>query len=1061
MLKLRKHPALALAALILLPLILSAQGTVTIYGTVTDPSGAAIGGAKVTITNEATGQSRDTVSAADGNYVVPDLSVGSYRLNVTASGFKGYLQNDIHVQVDENRRVAVQMTLGGVNESVTVAADVAQVETRSSALRQVVDSARIVELPLNGRNPLQLQYLVAGSSALSDPSGGQALNNQSVSINGMRANSNNYSLDGADNQDPFFNTPSVFPNPDALEEFSLQTSNYSAELGRNAGGAMNAVTRSGGNELHGTVFEFLRNQDFDARSFFANSVSPFKRNQFGGTVGGPIRKDKTFFFGSYQGTRVNSEPGTQTPVVPTTAQRNGDFTGAKSIKDPTTGTLFPGNIIPTSRLSTTALNFLSAFVPLPNSPNNIYTFPNDSTTVDDQAVVKIDHTLTNSNHLSGRLIYERNDTNQVPNALDVPGFWAIIDYSNWNVSINDIHTFSPHLVNQFIFGFNDITRNQLPHIPEQKSLVDLGAGFIRSAPGPIAYDTEVAGYFQGFSRYLLNQYRKFLQFTDGLNWTLGSHTLKFGADVRQSICDQGQNFQTDPQVLFTANYTGLALADFMLGRENSFTQGSPNAGSPRTLEFAAFAQDDWKVSQRLTVNMGLRWDPWLPYNDNLHAISQFRPGQQSTVYPTAPPGYVFPGDTGVSSTSLHSQLNNWGPRLGFAYDLFGNGKTSLRGGYGIFYSDVRQQSLNNISSNEPFGLSLAVSQPTGGLTNPYADTGNPFPFQPPATSQARQSFKFILPLTTLTEWDPNFRDALVQQWNISLQQQVFSDWIFTLAYAGSTGNHLFIQNQLDPTVFGKTGANANAKRVYAPYYSSIVDMLSVGNSNYNSLQVSANKRFHHGLTILMNYTWSKSIDEGSNDSDAPSNPYNIRNDRAVSSFDIPHKFVGSFVWQLPGSALHNALARTLVGGWEINGIFNFQSGTPFTVTSGVDNSQSAINADRANLVGDPHLDTGRPTAQLIQKYFNTAAFTVNTVGTFGNAGRDILFGPGVENIDFGGIKTFAVKDRYKVQFRAEAFNLFNHPNFNNPNANVSAATFGTITGSGAPRVLQLALKAMF
>jgi hypothetical protein len=1050
----------ALAVFALLPVILSAQGTVTIYGTVNDPSGAAIVGAKVTVVNEATGQSRDTVSAADGNYVVPDLPVGAFRLTVTAAGFKTFVQNAIRVQVDENRRVPVQMTVGALSESVTVEADVAQVETRTSALRQVVDTARIVELPLNGRNPLQLQYLVAGSSGSTDPAGGQS-ENTSVSIGGMRANSNNYALDGADNQDPFFNTPSMFPNPDALEEFSLQTSNYSAELGRNAGAVMNAVTRSGGNQLRGTLFEFLRNQDLDARSFFSNSVSPFKRNQFGATVGGPIRKDKTFFFGSYQGTRVKSEPGTQTPIVFSAAQRTGDFTGAKSIKDPLTGNPFPNNIIPTSRLSQPALNFMNAFVPLPNAANNVYTFPNEATTVDDQVVAKIDHTVSAANHLSGRLLYERNNTNQVPNALDVPGFWAIINYANWNVSVNDIHTFSPRLVNQFIFGFNNITRNQLPHVAAQKSWVDLGSGFIRSAPGPIAYDTEVAGDFQGFSRYLLNQYRKYVQYSDGLNWTRGSHSLKIGAEVRQNICDQSQKFQTDPQVLFTANYTGLALADFLLGRENSFTQASLNAGSPRTLEFAAYVQDDWKVSRRFTLNLGLRWDPWLPYSDALHAISQFRPGQQSTVYPTAPPGYVFPGDAGVSSTSIESRLNNWGPRLGYAYDLLGNGKTSLRGGWGLFYSDVRQQSLNNISSNEPFGISMAVSQPTGGLSNPYADTGNPFPFQPPATPQERQSFKFILPLTTVSEWDPNFRNAIVQQWSMSVQQQMLSDWILTVAYAGSTGNHLFIQNQLNPTVFGKTGANANAKRLYAPNYSSIVDMLSVGNSSYNGLQVSANKRFHHGLTILMNYTWSKSIDEGSNDGSAPSNPYNIRNDRAVSDFNLPHKFVGSFVWQIPGSTLHNALARTVAGGWELNGIFNFQSGGPFTVNSGVDNSQSGINADRANLVGDPHLDTSRPNGQLIQKYFNTAAFTVNTVGTFGTAGRNILSGPGLNNIDFGIIKTFTAKERYKVQFRAEAFNLFNHPHFNNPNAGVSASTFGIITAAGAPRVVQLALKAMF
>lgn len=743
------------------------------------------------------------------------------------------------------------------------------------------------------------------------------------------------------------------------------------------------------------------------------------------------------------------------------AQRTGDFTGSRSIRDPLTNAPFPNNIIPASRLSPASLNYMKEFVPLPNAANNFYTFPNEQSTVDDQIVAKIDHLISANNHFSGRLLWERNNNNQVPNVDDLPGFWAIIAYKNWNVSVNDIHTFTPRLINQFTFGYNNITREQFPHVAAEKSWKDFGAGFVRSAPGPIAYDTQVSGNFRTFSRYLLNQYRKYLQFSDGLNWTLGAHTLKIGGEIRKSICDQSQKFQTDPQVIFTTNYTGFALADFLIGRPNSFTQGSPNGGKPNTFEIAAYIQDDWKVAPRLTMNVGLRWDPWQPYSDDAHSISQFRPGQQSTVYPTAPRGTVFPGDDGVSNTTLQPRMNNWGPRLGFAYDVFGTNKTSLRAGYGLFYSDVRQQSLNNISSNEPFGISMAVPQPSGGLANPYADSGNPFPFTPPSSAQERQTFKFILPMTTLTQWDPNFRNAIVQQFNVSVQQQILSDWIVTVAYAGTTGNHLFITNQLNPAVYGKPGANASARRIYAPTYTSIVSMMSVGNSNYHGLQVTANKRFHRGLTILMNYTWSKSIDQGSNDGSTPANPYNIRNERGPSEFNLPHKFTGSFVWQLPGGTMHNAAARHLAGGWELNGIINLQSGGPFTVTSGIDNSQSAVGADRANVVGDWRISVDQTKAQMLRQYFNTAAFAVNTVGTFGNAGRNILMGPGQANFDFGAIKTVTIKDRYKVQFRAEAFNTFNHANFNNPNASVSAATFGTINSAGAPRVLQLALKAMF
>ncbi len=1034
------------------------QGSVTIYGTVTDPGGASIESATLTLENRDTGQTRELKSGHDGSFEFPGLPVGSYKLIAKAAGFKTFVEDNIVVQVDENRRVAVRLALGDVSESVTIAAEVAQVETRSGSLREVIDSARIVELPLNGRNPLQLQYLVAGSGGITAAGQGE---NESVSINGSRANSNNYQLDGADNHDPFFNTPSVFPNPDALDEFSLQTSAYGADQGRNAGAVMNAVTKSGTNRFHGTAFEFLRNQKLDARSYFAATLSPFRRNQFGGTFGGPIRKDRTFFFGSYQGTRTSSSPGTQNPLVLTALQRTGDFsTLTKPLKDPLGGT-FAGNLIPASRISQASLNFLSAFVPLPNTPSGFYSYPSQQTTVDDQAVVKIDHRLSAANQISGRLLYERDNTNQVVSNTTLPGFLALIDYKNWNVSVSDIHTFSGNLINIFTFGFNDITREQLPQIPVQKTWGDFGAGFVRSAPGPIAYDTQVAAAFSAQSRYLLNQYRKGYQFSDGLTWVLGRHSLKLGGDLRPSMVDQGQNFQTDPQVLFTSNYTGNSLADFLIGRPNSFTENSPNSGKPRTTEADAYLQDDWKASKRLTLNLGLRWDPFLPFDDLTHALSQVRFGQQSTVYPTAPLGYVFPGDKGVPSSTVRARWAQFAPRFGFAWDVFGNGSTSVRGGYGVFYSDIRQQALNNLSLNQPFSTSLTSTQPSGGLANPYADTGNPFPFQPPTSAQERQTFKFSFPLGTVTEFDPDFHGAKVQQWNVSVQRQLFSSWVVTVAYAGSAGDHLFIQNQLNPAIYGKPGATVNARRLLAPTYTSILDMLSVANSSYNSLQITANRRFHHGFTILANYTWSKSIDDGSADGYQAANPFNIRASRGLSDFDIPQRFVASSIWQIPGVKSHGRLLREIADGWEVNGIFTAQSGSPFSVTSGVDNSQSGIGADRANLVGNPALGGDRSRNQTLAQFFNTAAFVANPLGTFGNSGRNILRGPHSVNLDFGVIKSFSLFERVRLQLRAEAFNFANHANFGNPNANVSSSTFGLISGSASPRVVQVAAKVVF
>lgn len=1045
---------------LLIPKIALGQGTVTIFGALTDPSGASVEGARVIVTNAETGRARETRSAGDGSFVLPDLGVGTYELTVEAAGFKTFSLRSIKVQVDENRRVDVHLEIGSLNESVVVQANVAQVETRSSALREVVDSARIVELPLDGRNPLQLQYLLPGSGRVSAGGGGQA-ENDVVAINGSRPNSNNYTLDGADNHDPFFNSPSVFPNPDALDEFSLQSSNYSADQGRNAGAVMNAVTKAGTNSFHGTLFEFLRNQDLDARSFFATAVSPFKRNQFGGTLGGPIWRNKTFFFGSYQGTRVVSSPGVQTPTVFTAAQRGGDFSAVKAIIDPATKAAFPNNRIPSSSLNPAALNFMNTFVPLPNSPNGIFAFASGATINDDQAVVRVDHNLSARNQLSGRFLFERNDTEQVPTLTTLPGFLALIKDKNWNASISDTHSFSPVLVNQFTFGFNDIVRNQLPIIPSAKSWVDFGSGFVRAAPGPIAYDTEINGYFNAESRYALNQYRKGFQYSDNLAWTKGLHTLKMGGDLRQPVVDQNQNFQTDPQVIFGANFSGLAIADFLLGREQSFTEGSPNAGRPRTIESDLFLQDDWKASKRLTLNLGLRWDPFLPYHDLNVALSQLRLGEQSTVYPTAPSGYVFPGDPGVPDATIPARWNNWAPRFGFALDPAGNGRTSIRGGYGIFYSDIRGQALNNLSSNEPFAISLNVNQPSGGLNTPYSDTGNPFPFQPPASTAERQAFKFIVPLTTVTQFDPDFRNARVQQWNFSVQQQVFSDWIVTGAYVGSGANHLFITNQVNPAIYGKAGVNTNARRLLAPTFTSVLSMLSVGNSSYNALQLSANKRLQHGLTVLLNYTWSKSIDEGSDDGSAPSNPFNIAGNRGLSDFNLKHRFVTSAVWKIPTLQNSGALVRALAGGWELNGILTLQTGSPFSIVSGVDNSQSGVNADRADVTGNPRIDGDRSKAQMLAQYFNAAVFMSNAKGTFGNAGRNILTGPGTANLDFGVVKSVRIFDRLSTQIRAESFNLLNHANFVNPNNNLSSTTFGRITSAGSPRVVQLALKMTF
>jgi hypothetical protein len=1043
--------------LAVVPTAALAQGSVTIFGNVTDASGSVVAGAAITATNAHTSLERVTTSDDNGNYAISQMPVGVYAVKAVFPGFKTFRLDGIQTQVDENRRVNIVMELGALSESVTVAGQTAQVDTRSGTLRDVIDSQRIVELPLNGRNPLQLQLLVAGAGGRAGQ--GQA-QNDSVSINGSRTNSNNYALDGADNHDPYFNTPAVFPSPDALEEFSLQTSSYGADKGRNAGALMNAVTKSGTNTFHATASEFLRDEALNARNFFSDTVPPFERHQFGGTAGGPVRRDRTFFFGSYQRTTQESAPGSVTATVLTDAQRRGDFSAsATPLRDPRGG-VFPNNVIPTTRLHPASQRFLEAFVPLPNRPGGLLTFASQETLKDDQAIVKVDHHLSQANQLSGRLLYNFNDRAEA--TANLPGFFAAIEYSNWSFVLNDLHIVSPRFTNALTLSFNDIDRRQLSIVPANRTWTDFGAGFTRTftASSPAAMHTQVDGYFNAFSRFPLNHFRRNIQISDTVTLNRGSHLLKVGGDVRRSILDLQELFRGDPFVRFRATFTGNAAADFLLGLPTVVEQIAEDTNHPRTTEYALFVQDDWTISPRLTLNLGLRWDPYLPFIDETNRFSQVRLEQQSMVFPTAPAGVVFPGDPGVPRSIIDRKLMNVGPRLGFAYDPFGTGRTSVRGGYGVFYSQIRQQAHNQISTNQPFSLKLTINNPPGGIDTPYQTTGNPFPFVPPQTPQERSTYRFLTPMA-ITEWDPNFRNAIVQQWNVNVQQQLFGSSIVTIAYVGSRGDHLFMTNELNPAIFGAPGRTLDERRPLFPTFASITNQSSDARSEYHALQLSLNKRLARGFSILTNYTWSRLRDNASGDGEGPPNPFDLDANWGPSDLDLEHRFVTSFIWQLPDPAARTGWIRHVLGGWATNAIVTLESGSPFSVVSGRDNSQSGVNRDRADLTGDPELDTRRPVSELIARYFNTNAFSVNAPGTFGNSGRNILRGPGFANVDFGLVKNARLTRRHLLQFRTEIFNLFNRVNLGNPVNSVSAPNFGQIISAGSPRVIQLALKYSF
>jgi Carboxypeptidase regulatory-like domain len=1036
-----------------------AQSTATIYGSISDKGGAVVPGVSVTVTHVETGTSRGTKSDAAGGYVFVQLPVGHFNLTAQAPGFKEYLESEILLQVGENRRADITLQIGNVTEKIEVQAESAQVETRRSTVSEVIDSRRISDLPLNGRNPVQLQYLVPG---VGRRGGVDQQQNETVSVNGSGFRFNNYALDGSDNQDPFFNTAAPFPNPDALQEFSLETSSYGADKGRNSGAFVSAVTKSGTNQLHGTLFEYLRNDKLNARDFFGTTVPPFKRNQFGGTVGGPVRRDRTFFFGSFQETRERSAPGVVTAIVLTDAMRHGDFSSlGKAVRDPLGGN-FPNATIPATRIYQPTLKFLDAYIPQPNGPAGLLSFASGQSVDDYQAVVKVDHSWTAAHRGSWRLLYNYDDNHQL--AGTIPGLLASIIYRNWNGNYSDTWVINPRMVNSVTFAAQNIRRIQDAITSLNQTWTDFGAGVVRAQKEntKAAISTNVIGYFNAFTRYPLFQERHFFDLRDDLSMTRGTHLVKVGVEWRYDKVDRVERFQGDAALTFRGALTGDSAADLMLGLPDMIQQNSGAELYPFGSEFSAYVQDDWKVTRRLTVNLGLRWDPFIPQGDKRGTGAIFRAGQQSTYFPLAPLGLVYWGkDAAVPDKYGYGNIwDNFAPRLGFAYDPLGDGRNSVRGSYGIFYAT---RALQQIGGGGPgFVLTTNITPVPGGLANPYSSIGgNPYPFDPPTTDAQRAKFSFVRPVT-VGGWDKDFRNGRVQQWNFSLQRQLRQSWVFTGAYVGSKGNHLEAMREENPGIFGPVG-NLQQRRRY-PDFSSIAMTSAEGNMTYHALQLSANRRLVHGVTLLASYTFSKNIDNGAGNSVGDTSPRdgsNFSAEKGLSSNHIPHRFVGSFIWEVPAFGGKSPFARQVFGGWEINGITTIESGTYFNVISGRDNSGNGINLDRPDLVGIPYLPSDRPHAQLISRWFDPNAFRQNAPGTYGNIARNLLEGPGKAVVDLGIVKSFFIHERHRVQFRAEAFNSFNRVNFDNPNANLSAATVGRITSDSPPRVFQMALRYQF
>jgi len=1040
----------------------AAEPTGTIAGTVIDPSGASVPGAKVTVVNTATGLSRQTTTATDGGYVFPLLPVGTYNVVVEASGFRRFEQRGITVKADASSTVTVTMQLGAVTDTVTVESNAEMVETRSGTLSQTVNQQRIVELPLNGRNAATLVLLAPGTADLNQGNsrgagdtqqGATYPGAQSITSNGARADGVNYQLDGGYYVDSYSNVNNPFPNPDALEEFSVQTNNYSAEQGRAAGAIVNVVTKSGTNSLHGDVFEFLRNGALNARNFFAPTADKLKRNQFGGSLGGPIVRDKLFFFGTYQGTQIRNISTGNTAFVLTPAQRAGNFSSlSRQLVDPVTKIPFSGNIIPTTSFSPITQKLLP-LIPVSDSPDGFLVFDRPIRDHENQVMGRVDYNLTKQ-RMYGRYFYSKYIRDPVA-GTDLVRARGGTEWFNQSASFGHTYSFGPSLLNNFVFSYSRNTGTTVSSAPFTWPSIGMP---IAVAPGKAELNVSVSGYFSISTSKPGTFQRQNYDIVDAVHWIRGSHEIAAGGDILRMAVDLQNSYRQSGQFRFRSTaYSGDPRSDFLLGWVERFIQGGGEYAARRGTLGSLFLQDNWRVNRSLVLNLGLRWDPFVPYHDELGRTECFIPGMKSTRFPNAPTGYLFAGDQGCPAGGSNSSWLNLGPRVGFAWNLGGVGHTTLRGGYGIFYQPPFVEAYNNMVDSAPF--SPQIRRFGVPFSNPYQGIVNPFPAQF-APNLPPSNVTFELPLVGVSyaiDWKP----AQVQSWNLTLEHQLRPDLLVRIAYVGSKGTHLGYNTDVNPArVFpGSSEIDPQLRRPYQDFQQVTQD-ISGANSIYNGLQLTMEKRFSHGFTLGANYTWSRNIDEVSYLTDLDGiniiNPFNALAYRGVADFDISHRFVMNWVWQLPSPAKHGAL-YTLLGGWETSGIWNWQSGFPLNITSGEDNSGTTIGNDQADVIATPHYTSG-PLSARIAQWFTTSAFASNRPDTFGSAGRNILRGPRTFNVDMSLGKYFKFTERWKLQYRCEFFNAFNHTQLNNPDTTVADSSFGRITSARDPRIIQMALK---
>ena len=1068
---------------------LSAQVTTAdIVGTVTDASGAVLPGATITVENLDTGGVRKALSGSTGDYAFTLLPIGRYSVKAEATGFGGWSAAQVVLAVGDRLRLDVHMEVGQIGQSVEVTARTPALQSDSSSVGTLVNERAVQDLPLNGRNFVRLATLAAGANE--GTTNGLATGNRpddrrrnsSFQVNGQSDNRNNFLIDGMDNNERFIGTIIVRPSIDALAEFKLETNLYSAELGRTAGGVINAVTKSGSNTFHGSLFEFFRNEKVDAKNFFAppGPTPAYKQNQFGGSLGGPIRKDKTFFFGDYEGF-VLRQGLTFTSTVPTLAMRKGNFAGINPIFDPTTTrpdpnrpgvTLrdrFPNDQIPPDRINQVALNVLNLYpAPIFGGLVNNFSQSPVKRQRDQTFDAKVDHSFSANDVMFGR--YSFNDTStflppQLPKQGDIEAggdnnqFAGPSTQRSQSSHLNYLHIFRPNLLAEFKAGYARFAIATLPPNYGNNVSQKLGIPGANVDADSSGLTSMVIAGFRGLgdSNFIpILTINNVFQYVGNVTYARAGHTFKLGVDVRRRQTSPFQSPQAKGQYTFNGNFTndpsgtvsgsGNSIASMLLGFPSN-TVRSKYLVSPgfRNTEFAAYIQDNWRVNRWLTLNLGLRYDLYTPQYEvaNRIANADLDAGK-----------IIIAGQNGISrSAGISGDYNNFAPRFGFAATV--TPRTVIRGGIGLNYYPISFGSgaaLRNPPFVNLYTIDTTPLAPINKISDGFPAPGPIDPLNPSGN------------LTTIAR---DIVNPYVIQYNFTVQRELSSGLVWSVGYVGALSR----KQNLSPNInlaLPRAGA-IQPRRLYFskfPSVASISQLSSWGTSNYHSLQTSVEHRFRAGLNLSGNYTWSHLIDDFSNGSGkvggfgaTPQLVTNRRLERGNSDIDIRQRFVVLINYELPfGKGLKGA-AGILAKGWQVNAIGVLQSGPTFTVLNGAARANTG-GSDRPNQLRDASLPSDQRS---LGRWFDTSAFVAQPLNTIGNAGRNTLFGPGRKSLDFSVFKDFALRERMKLQFRAESFNITNTPNFEVPGNQLGTAAFGVVSGTAntLPRNLQFALKLLF